>query len=185
MYHPKERFPENIFKKVSKDTGLTRKQICGTSREMKFVRARILFMWYALAEDISLAAVGRLLKKDHTTMVYHRKALTTPAITWVPIIIERAQKKGQVGFLAAARKFMTKLMLEQKAWSNNVEYIISEDRGGLGYRLRVQTKMGLIVMSPMSVTIYHDDRKTYQVSLVDLRGKEYATFLNHIQKLPD
>ena len=63
--------PFEIFAAVEKETGLSKSRITGRCRSRRLVEARRRFIALALEEGYSLSAIGRHLKRDHTTICYH------------------------------------------------------------------------------------------------------------------
>lgn len=65
------RNPFELFEDVQKATGITKIQLQGRQRPSEYVRARVMYSRLARAEGYSYPEIGRHLKKDHTTIVYH------------------------------------------------------------------------------------------------------------------
>lgn len=65
------RQPLDIFREVFEKTGVSQIQIQGRCRIGRYVKARVLFAEIARKEGYSFSAIGRHLKKDHTTVIYH------------------------------------------------------------------------------------------------------------------
>lgn len=65
-----EVLSEKLFDIVLKETGIDRKDICSKSRIKEIVRARGLFVVLGRKNLMSFPSIGRILHKDHTTMMW-------------------------------------------------------------------------------------------------------------------
>lgn len=63
-----------IVRAVSEGTGLTVAEILGQSRLGPIARARQLVMFEAYAAGYSMAHIGRILRRDHTTVMHGIRA---------------------------------------------------------------------------------------------------------------
>lgn len=67
------KHPFEIFATVLKATGISKERLQGNQRTSEVVRARVLYSTIAREAGHSYPEIGRQLKKDHTTILYHIK----------------------------------------------------------------------------------------------------------------
>lgn len=70
---PKPFFPKEVIAFVGKLAGLTFDDMVGTARKRYHVRARAVAVQVLAGRGLSLSAIGRLMKRDHSTIcnLYH------------------------------------------------------------------------------------------------------------------
>ena len=64
-----------LMPQICKKFGITPEQLRGYSREKKFVEARKRFIWLAYKRGWSSTQTGRVLNRDHSSILYHIKKL--------------------------------------------------------------------------------------------------------------
>ena len=60
-----------LITQVCREFGITPEQLRGYSREKKFVKARKRFIWLAYKRGWSSTQTGRVLNRDHSSILYH------------------------------------------------------------------------------------------------------------------
>ena len=81
------KLKDAILNIVTKETGVSADSILSSSREREIVRARNLFIALARKNLFSYTTIGRILKKDHSTIIYSIK--NTAYDGWIKDIIEK------------------------------------------------------------------------------------------------
>lgn len=69
-HRPSKGFMGSVVLEVAEKTGVTPKQILGSSRKRNIVRARQLAMWGARQHGVSFPEIGRFFNRDHTTVIH-------------------------------------------------------------------------------------------------------------------
>lgn len=59
-----------LIAEASRETGYTPQEIVGHSRKQPLARTRQWVMWKARQEGYSLEQIGRVLNRDHTTVLH-------------------------------------------------------------------------------------------------------------------